>query len=146
MFLRAGYNCRPGRARLEMTSAPLLYSAECQPAPHDRFTVEQWPGGGGGGREALPAQGYLAHNPPPTSEDPTVGLCLGPYGGPGGRGVFPWARYTCFGRNVNLQYTIGTELSGGLVMGGVTGRLAMYRGTSLVRNVPPVGFCFGVRL
>jgi len=26
---------------------------------------------------------------------PTVGLCLGPYGGPRGVGVFLWAKYPC---------------------------------------------------
>ena len=30
-------------------------------------------------------QGYLAHKRPP--EDPTVGSCPGPYGGPRGMGV-----------------------------------------------------------
>ena len=35
----------------------------------------------------------LRENAPP--EDPTVGLCLGSYGGPGGVGVFLWAKYPC---------------------------------------------------
>ena len=32
-------------------------------------------------------QGYLAHQKFPPPKDPTVGLCLGPYGGPGRGGV-----------------------------------------------------------
>jgi hypothetical protein len=30
-----------------------------------------------------PLQGYLAHEKPPPPQDPAVGLCLGPYDGPG---------------------------------------------------------------
>jgi hypothetical protein len=33
-------------------------------------------------------QGYLAHKKRPPPEDPTVGLCLAPYGGPRGGGCF----------------------------------------------------------
>ena len=33
-------------------------------------------------------QGYLAHKKQPPPEDPTAGLCLGPYGGPIGGGQF----------------------------------------------------------
>ena len=32
-------------------------------------------------------QGYPAHKKQPPPHDPTVGLCLGPYGGPGEVGV-----------------------------------------------------------
>ena len=31
----------------------------------------------------------------PSPQDPTIGLCLGPYGGPKGGGCFSWARYPC---------------------------------------------------
>ena len=34
--------------------------------------------------KAQALQGYLAYEKPPHPEDPTVGLCLGPYGGPRG--------------------------------------------------------------
>jgi len=37
--------------------------------------------------EACHAQGYLAHEKTPTAFYPTVGPCLGPYGGLNGVGV-----------------------------------------------------------
>ena len=46
-------------------------------------------------REGSGLQGYLAHKKTLPPSDPTVGLCLGSYGGPRGKGVFLWARYPC---------------------------------------------------
>ena len=39
-------------------------------------------------RTGLCLQGYLAHQDTPSPQDPTVALCLGPYGGPRGWGGF----------------------------------------------------------
>ena len=39
--------------------------------------------------------GYLAHKKTAPPQDPTVGLCLELYGGPGGGGVSLRARYPC---------------------------------------------------
>ena len=39
-------------------------------------------------------------------EDPTVGLCLGSWGGPRGLGAFLWARYSCMYMEGLLEHTV----------------------------------------
>ena len=98
-------------------------------------------------------QGYLAHKKQAPPQDPTVGLCLGPFDGP---------------RGVGVSYELGTPVGvGGECLGAgvhavassprlsksakqhantpapLQGYLAhkkqRYRGTSLIRNSHPLG-------
>ena len=47
------------------------------------------------GNEPRTLQGYLAYKKNATRNDPSVGPCLGSYGGPRGGVVILWARYPC---------------------------------------------------
>ena len=98
-------------------------------------------------------QGYLAHKKTPPPYDPTVTLCLGHYGVPGGVGVFLWARYPCtqafapttlpamsqnFQRSWCVIYKTAHSLRDGVVDADVEERLvAVY---DEVKSCRPVNF------
>ena len=88
----------------------------------------------------------ITNRPPPHA---TVGICLGPYGGPRGGGGFLWARYPCMclvcgrGKGVKHEWRSGAgdvpSGCGGFVQCELT-RLSVphaYRDSSLIRKYPP---------